>query len=397
MPPHSVMDIKMNQASPPGLWTKDFILICLSNFLVFVSFQLLLPTLPLYVNRLGGNEGMVGWIAGAFTLSAVLIRPLIGGMVDRHGRRGIYLIGLLCFFATTWGYLYTVSILPLLLLRVVHGFTWGAVTTTSGAVATDLIPERQRGEGMGYYGLLTNLAVAFGPVLGLWVVDRFSYSLLFVLAAGLVLAAWGTARLIRYPKVPTDISATPSQESEQQSIPRGAWATSIMALLVTFSLGAIVTYLPLFAEEQKIPHVGWFFTVYAITMMAVRPKAGKLFDRQGPRLTIPFGLAAIALSLIQLAIADSMWDLLAAAAFFGAGFGTVHPSLQAWTIQQAPRNATGRANGAFFASFDLGIGIGTICSGFLAEWTRYPPLFLALTLPLILAFLLFLHAEGHRR
>ncbi|WP_169713788.1 MFS transporter [Paludifilum halophilum] len=377
------------------LWSRNFILICLTNFLVFVSFQIFVPTLPLYVDRLGGSESAVGVIVGAFTLSAVVIRPWLGRMVDTHGRRGIYLVGLLFFFATTLAYFSMTTVFLLFILRVLHGFSWGAVTTAASTIATDLIPDRRRGEGMGYYGLFTNLAVAFGPALGLWVVERYSFPVLFAGAAGLVFAAWATAVTIQYP-APRRVPAEEESRRDRMTagvLTKGTLATSAMGLCVTFTLGGIVAYLPLFAQERGIPHAGWFFTVFAVTMVAIRPWAGKLFDRQGPRLTIPCGLISLTLSLALLSVTDSLSALLTAAALYGTGFGAVHPSLQAWTIQRSPSSAKGRANGIFFASFDLGLGIGSILSGLVVEQAGFPAMFLTAATSLVPAYILFLRIK----
>ncbi|QKG83333.1 MFS transporter [Kroppenstedtia pulmonis] len=384
------------KSSTDKLWTRSFIFICLSNFTVFVSFQLLLPTLPLYVKEIGGEDNIIGWIVGIFTLSSVIIRPWMGRLVDNRGRQGIYIWGLIFFLFTTFLYSWTTSIIWLFLLRIAHGLTWGSVTTTSGTVATDLIPSSRRGEGMGYFGLFINLSMAIGPAIGLWVVNQFHFDALFWLATAMVLASLLPASLVRYPR----ISTKPGKESKRQPLlSKGALSTSLIMLLITFTYGGVVIYIPLFAEAENISQVSWFFIVFAISVMLIRPLSGKWYDQKGPQHVIVGGLLAMGISLVLLSITSTLPMLLTAAAFYGIGYGAVQPALQAWTIDRVPPHTKGSANATFFAAFDLGLGTGSITLGTLAGIIGYHQMFLTAILFLFVAFFLFLfivHREAKK-
>lgn len=149
------------------IWTKDFVLICLANFFVFLGFQMTLPTIPLFVEHLGGNDQLIGLVDGIFTFSALIMRPFAGHALETKGRRFIFLLGLAIFVFSVGSYSFITSILLLFMMRVIQGIGWGFSTTAAGTIATDIIPASRRGEGMGYYGLSGNLALAFGPSAGL--------------------------------------------------------------------------------------------------------------------------------------------------------------------------------------------------------------------------------------
>ncbi len=155
------------QEEKEKIWTRDFVLICLANFFVFLGFQMTLPTIPLFVERLGGNDQMIGMVVGIFTFSALIIRPFAGHALESKGRGFVYLIGLAIFVVFVGSFGFVMGFALLFLLRIIQGIGWGFSTTASGTLATDIIPAKRRGEGMGYYGLSGNLAMAFGPALGL--------------------------------------------------------------------------------------------------------------------------------------------------------------------------------------------------------------------------------------
>ncbi|MFZ5900523.1 MAG: MFS transporter, partial [Bacillota bacterium] len=146
----------------PSLWTRDFALVCLFNLAIFISFQMLMPTIPVYVDRLGGNQAVIGLVTGIFTVSSVALRPWTGLGLDRYGRRGIWLAGTLVFVLAVAGYNWALSIALLMMLRVVHGAGWGILTVSAATAATDLVPPPRRGEGMGFFGLGANLGMAVG-------------------------------------------------------------------------------------------------------------------------------------------------------------------------------------------------------------------------------------------
>ncbi|PHJ38237.1 hypothetical protein P378_10420 [Desulforamulus profundi] len=142
----------MTQKVP--LWTKDFILICLANLLIFTSFYFLLPTLPVFVTDvLRGDESNVGYIIGVLSLTAVMVRPLSGYMLDAVGRKKVLFAALAAFCLAMGAYTFVTSLTLLFLLRFLHGLSWGFTTTGAGTVASDIVPPARRGEGMGYYGL----------------------------------------------------------------------------------------------------------------------------------------------------------------------------------------------------------------------------------------------------
>ena len=199
--------VNQQVASKEKIWTRDFIFICIANFFIFAGFQMTLPTLPLFVNELGGSDQLIGFVVGIFTLSALLIRPWSGHVLESLGRRIVFLIGLLVFVISVGSYAFTGSLAILFLMRVVQGLGWGMSTTAVGTIATDLIPQKRRGEGMGYFGLAGNLAMAFGPALGLLIIAIFGFTSMFLIAAAAGLISFTVASFIRYKpanKIPVE-------------------------------------------------------------------------------------------------------------------------------------------------------------------------------------------------
>src|SRR5690625_3225652 len=183
------------------IWTRDFVFICLANFFVFLGFQMTLPTIPLFVKELGATDQFVGVIVGIFTFSALLLRPYAGHALESKGRQFVYMFGLAVFVLSVGSFAFITSIALLIIMRIIQGVGWGFSTTAGGTIATDLIPPKRRGEGMGYFGLSGNLALAFGPSLGLTLVGVISFTQLFLICAACGLVAFLLSSKIRYKKV----------------------------------------------------------------------------------------------------------------------------------------------------------------------------------------------------
>src|SRR5699024_10170801 len=171
------------------------------NFFIFLGFQMTLPTIPIFVNELGGSDQLIGIIVGIFTFSALLLRPLAGHALESKGRGFVYIFGIVLFIISIGSFGFISAIGFLIVMRIVQGIGWGFSTTASGTIATDLIPPKRRGEGMGYFGLSGNLALAFGPALGLTLVGVVTFSQLFLICSALGVLTLLLALNIRYKKV----------------------------------------------------------------------------------------------------------------------------------------------------------------------------------------------------
>lgn len=339
---------------------------------MFLSMYMLLPTLPLYAQTLGGNETVAGTIVGLFTLSAVIVRPWFGNLLDRRGRKVILLIGVGIFLVSVLAYNVAFSILTLLALRVVHGIGWGASTTATGTMASDVIPAVRRAEGMGYYGLASTIAMSLGPALGLYLVKSSSYVVLFTGAA--IIAALGLlgSIFINYElRSKNHPEATIPPLTKGVILEKTAIPPSLVLFFITFTYGGIVSFLPLYADYREVKNIGVFFTVYALVLLLSRPKIGKLADRYGAQKFLVPGIILIAAAMLMLAKASSLPMFLLIAVVYGLGFGTVQPILNALVITFSPPERRGAANATFAVAMDLGIGLGAVFLGFLTQKMGY--------------------------
>ncbi|GIO98587.1 MFS transporter [Paenibacillus lautus] len=364
------------------LWTKPFIQMTIGMLFLFTGFYLLLPTLPLYIKHLGGSETQVGLAAGAFTLTAVVFRPMVGGLVDRYGRRAFYIWGLIFFVLSMYLYDWVGSILLLLALRILHGASWAFSTTSIGTVITDLIPTSRRGEGMGWYGMAMTVAMAIGPMLGTFIVSGYSFQTLFLVATGLSLIAFILAYMTRAP-----YQAKPSA-GRIQLVEKSVLPVTVAIFFLAVAYGGITTFLPLFAESIRV-NPGTFFLVYAVALTLIRPFAGKLSDRFGEAAVIIPSLVVTAAALVVLSMSKGLPWLITAAILYGIGFGSAQPALQAATLRIAPENRRGAANASFMTAFDLGIGLGAIILGLVSERIGYTYLFTVTAASVVVSLVIF--------
>ena len=362
------MSSKTNEVS---LWTKEFIGITISNLFLFLSFQMLIPTLPVYVEESGGDELAIGLVIGIFTISALLTRPFAGKGLDTVGRKKILVIGMIIFVLSVAGYYWFATVFLILVVRFIHGIGWGMATTTLGTMISDIIPAARRGEGMGYYGLSSTLAMALAPMVGIWVMNEFGFGILFLTAT-----IFGLLSIILFLCVPYQEPQMKQEKVAQFSLWEGivepiALFPSLLVLLLGVTYGGIVSFITLFGADVGIRNVGWFFLFNALMVMIVRPVAGKLFDRKGHKWVLYPGAFFSIIGLILLSYTTTVSTLIAASVFYGIGFGAIQPSLQAWTINRVSPQRRGTANGTFFSGFDLGIGAGAMLLGIIARYTSY--------------------------
>ncbi|MDQ0877864.1 MFS family permease [Paenibacillus sp. V4I3] len=364
------------------LWTKPFFLMTIGMLFLFTSFYLLVPTLPLFIKQLGGSESQIGLAVGMFTLSAVIFRPIVGGLLDRYGRRPFIVSGLLFFALSMYLYGWVGGIVVLMALRVLHGASWAFSTTAVGTAITDIIPPSRRGEGMGWFGMAMTVAMAIGPLLGIWVLRNYSFNGLFLFGTILSAAAMLLAFMTKTPFQPK--AAAGRIDFIEKSV------LSIMAVIffMAVAYGGIITFLPLFAESVKV-NPGTFFLVYAATLTVIRPITGKLSDRYGEVFVVVPALAVTIAALLVLSLSNGLYGMIASSVLFGIGIGSAQPALQSATLSLAHPNRAGAANASFMTAFDLGIGLGAIMLGWVSQYTGYQVLFLVAAASVAISLLIF--------
>lgn len=372
----------------PQLWTKNFILIMLVNLCVFISFQMLMPTMPVYVQQLGAAEDIVGLVAGIFTITAVGLRPFAGRFLDTKGRKPVYFFGLIIIVLAIFGYSFVPTIAMLLIFRLIHGIGWGVGSTAAGTIATDIVPKQRLGEGMGYYGLTTVISMAVAPALGLQIIHSWGFDRLFYISALLAVLGAIFALFIKYHQIS---SGAVSSGEKPPLFEKNAYKPALMVFFITLTYGSVITFIALYAAERQIENIGIFFTVYALTLLIARPYFGRTADKKGFDYAMIPGILCVGLTMLILYFAQNIYFFIAAAVCYGIGFGAVQPSLQAMAVFNVPPQRRGAANGTFLSGFDLGIGIGSMIWGLIAKITGFSIMYLLAVIPVVIAFFLYLY------
>ena len=350
------------------LWTKPFILLTAGMLFLSTGFYMLLPTVPLYVKQLGGNEAQVGLVVGIFTLAAVICRPIVGGLLDRYGRRPFLLIGLIFFVFSMYLYEWAGGIAALIALRILHGTSWAVSTTAVGTTVTDVIPASRRGEGMGWFGVSMTIAMAIGPMLGTWILSSRSFQQVFLVAAALSVVMLALAFATKVPFQPK------AETRRMEFVEKPILPLMLIIFLLTVSYGAITTFLPLFADSISV-NPGTYFLVYAVLITLIRPVAGKLSDRYGETAVIVPALLIMIAALIVVSLSKGLLGFIVSAALYGIGFGSAQPAFQSMALRLARPDRKGVVNASIFTAFDLGIGVGSIVLGGIASFTGYSGMF----------------------
>jgi MFS family permease len=346
-----------------ALWTRDFLLLLGSNTFFFMSFQLLLVSMPLYVVHLGGTAPTAGLVTGLYTLAAMLVRPLTGWALDAYGRRGIWLLGTFSCLVLVVAQQWAATLVVLIALRMLNGVGFGVATTAGGTIAADLVPKTRLGEGMGFVGVTMGITLAVAP-LGLWLAGRGDFGELFWLGALFTAVSLVLAAMLRGPAEPREVPAVRSRLSSM--FERTAVFPSALMFLLISSFGLILALLALYGRERGLPGVGIWFTVYAVFLTLARSVGGRLSDRIGYRQTAIAGFVFAGAGLVAIAMSRDMSVLLASAVLYGIGYGTTQPSLQAMVVGRAPMARLGAATAVLFFAYDLGTTVGSVGGGLLA-------------------------------
>ncbi|MBN2059486.1 MAG: MFS transporter [Deltaproteobacteria bacterium] len=355
-----------------SLWTKNFTMHLLAILFVAISFYFLLPLIPVIaVKQLGVDNSQAGYLIGVYSLSSLLIRPFAGYAVDSFGRKRIFLFSI-CFFALfTFSYYLAATFISFLLLRLLHGLTWGVFNTSSATIIADIVPPSRRGEGIGYFGLAMSLSMAVGPMFALWLAGDRHYDRLFIAATIPAVFAFFAASTVKPPPLQFRRKGFKWKNFiEIRVIP-----ICIVQFFIAFVFGGLISFVALYCEEINVADGGVFFLFYAIAMSFTRPFGGRVMDRSGPKIVVTLGILLLIGGYMLLWVTHGITILVMAALSLGLGYGLFLPAIQTMIIYMVEINSRGVANSTFSATIDLGIGIGSIAMGWFANATSIGTMF----------------------
>jgi MFS family permease len=354
-----------------GSYSRGFWLMCLSSFLFFLSFNLLLPELPDHLSRLGGAE-YKGFIIALFTLTAAISRPFSGKLADTVGRIPIMVFGSLVCFVCGFVYPWALTVSSFLLLRLLHGFSTGFKPTATAAFVADIVPVEKRGEAMGLLGVTGSLGMAAGPAFGSWLAQQFSLNAMFYCssaAALLSLLVQGTLTETLPRSLRRKFSLSLLKLRWDEIIEPRVLSPALVTLLCLLPYGAVLTVIP---DQSRLLGLtgstkGLFYICYTVASLAVRLVAGKASDTHGRVPVLRWSASILAVGLAVLVWSPSVPVFLVGAVIFGIGTGLNSPTLYAWTIDLSLPERRGRGVATMYIFLEVGIGIGALLAGWIFD------------------------------
>ena len=372
------------------LFNKNFIIIIVINFLVFLNHLMVLSTFPFFISHLGYSDTVSGICVAVFSLIAVIFRPIVGWMLDNGKRRSILLLGLIGMGLMPMGYLlvytFVSSIILVIIFRLMHGIALAFSNTATSTIASDIIPKSRFSDGMGMFGMATALATAFAPAVGEMLMKK-GFNILFISASISMLISLILFKFLNIPK----IEVNKKSFKLKGLIEKNAIPASITALIFLLTYGTLENYILKFASTSKDITIsgGLFFTIMAVMLLLTRIFIGKLADKKGESIFVYTCNILMFLSLILLGIIPNNVTFIIAAILSGYAFGGIEPSLQAMAVNIASKENRGSANSTFLCAYDIGIGIGGALAGILIDMIGYKYMFLTISLANILSIIIY--------
>lgn len=355
------------------MWNSNYVKVWVANFMIFFSFMLLTPLMPLYLkDTFSASKDMIGMVLSGYALTALIIRPFSGFLVDSFPRKRVLLVCYFLFFTFFAGYLVAGSLLLFAIVRTLHGAPMGATTVSNSTVAIDVLPSSRRTDGIGYYGLSNNIASAIAPAFAIYLLQKtHNYDLLFwiaLLTSGCGLAINSTLKL-----KPRDLQKDKPKLSLDRFFLVKGWSECLVMICHAFAYGVISTYVAIYGKEELgvTGGTGLFFALLSIGLIVSRLVGGRTLRKGMVTQNASAGLLVAFLGYVLFASVHTLWAYYAAALVIGLGSGHMYPAFQNMFINLAPHTQRGTANSSLFISWDTGLGLGVLAGGVLAEHFGY--------------------------
>lgn len=359
------------------LWNANYLRTWVANFMIFFSFMLLTPLMPSYLSEVfGADKQTIGIVLSGYTLTALMIRSLSGFLVDSFPRRIVLMTSYFLFALCFAGYLVAGSLLLFAIVRTLHGAPFGATTVANSTVAIDVLPSSRRAEGIGYYGLSNNIATAISPTVALLLFDRFqNYDMLFWVALlTALLGLWSTSQVKTRER---DIQRDHRPLSLDRFVLVKGWREGIAMICYAFSYGVLATYIAIYGKEELgiTGGTGLFFMLLAIGLILSRLVGSRTLRQGKVTQNATVGTAISLFGYLLFAAVHNPWGYYGAALIIGLGNGHMFPAFQTMFINLAENSQRGTANSTLLVSWDIGIGLGTLIGGIVAEHVGYSAAF----------------------
>lgn len=369
------------------LYTKNFISLTLANLFMAIAFYFMTPIMALFMkDRFDANESEIGLAMFCFTIAAIGMRPYAGYLLDTISRYLFYVMAFVTFMLLFLGYPIAYSFAFLLVLRFIHGLTWGAMNTAANTLAVDFTPEKRRGEGLGFFGVSMNVAMAISPMLALYISGKYGYNNLFYSAVifcivGLLFVSMFRTKIKERKKVAFSFHNL----FEKKALP-----ISLNIMIFQISYGGIISFIALYGRHIGIANGGTFFLLLALSIAVSRILSGRIFDKIGPKKITIFGALFLVIGFFILGYFPLAIGFHLSALILGLGFGVISPTFQAMVNRKVEPQRRGATNSTYLMFFDSGIGFGMMLYGFLIKKVGYSATFYISASIELLALFLFL-------
>ena len=369
------------------LWNANYLKVWSANFMLYFSFMVVTPLFPLYLSEVfGATKDETGMVLSGYALTALLIRPFSGFIVDSFSRKLVLLVCYGLFALFFGGYLIAGSLMSFCILRTLHGAPMGATTVANSTVAIDVLPSSRRAEGIGYYGLSNNLGTAIAPTIGMLIYQwTANYNIIFLISLITAGIGFGINTTLKTP------SNSPLKGEKKGTSPlRGGWVGSFDRFLLlkgwpealciagySFAYGIVSTYIAIYAKQELgiTTGAGLFFTLLCVGLISSRLIGAKGLRQGRIAENASHGIIISFFGYLLFAALHNAWGFYGAALIVGLGNGHMFPAFQTMFINLARNNQRGTANSTLFTAWETGVGLGIILGGIVAEYFSYDTAF----------------------
>ncbi|MBR1793516.1 MAG: MFS transporter [Bacteroidales bacterium] len=359
------------------LWNANYIKVLTANFMIYFSFMLLTPLLPIYLyDTFQADKDTIGIVLFGYAILALVARMFSGFIVDSFPRKQVVLASFLLFTMFFVGYIAAGTLLLFAIIRTLHGAPFGAVTVSNTTLAIDVLPSSRRTEGIGYYGLGNNIASAISPSVAIWIYHAtHNFEILFWLAMLTALAGLLVTATVRVPY--RELQRGKQAISLDRFFLTKSWSQAITMVCYAFSYGVVTTYLAIYGKESLGIEggAGLFFLLLSAGLICSRLTGSRLL-REGRLVhSASIGVCISAFGYLLFAALPNEWGYYGAALIIGLGNGRMYPAYQNMFVNMAEHSQRGTATSSILVAWDVGVGLGILLGGIVAEHQGYTAAF----------------------